>query len=94
MKKRWLWKRRTKRKKRRRHDLLASVVVEGKMAAEGGVGRREAGSRRCRHGYCWEGWAGAGEHLLRERRVSSEYFKLLCCTICACVCMCVYRWAS
>lgn len=57
---------------RTRRDLLASVAVEAKTAAEGGVGRREGGSRRCRHGYCWEGWAGAGERRLKGRRVLSE----------------------
>lgn len=62
VRKRWLWKR---WRRRRRPDLLASVVVEEKTVAGGGVGRTEAGSRRCRRGYCWEGWAGAGAHRLK-----------------------------
>lgn len=64
---------------RTRRDLLASVVVEGKTAAEGGVGRRGAVSHHCRRGYCWEGWAAAGEHHLKRsaarERNQCFYFK-------------------
>jgi len=67
VRKRWRWRR---RKRRRRLDPPASVAAEGKTAAEGGVARTEGGSRRCRRGYCWEGWAGAGGRLLKgEQRV-------------------------
>lgn len=70
VRRRWLWMRR--RRRRRKLDLLASVGAEGKMVAERDVGTTEGGSRRCRHGYCWEGWVGAGEHRLQKRRVLNE----------------------
>ena len=74
VKRRWL----RKRRRRKRHDLLASVVAEGKTGAEGGVGRREGGNRHCHRGYCWEGSVGAGEHRLQRGRRLNEclYFKL------------------
>lgn len=65
---RWLRRRRRKRSR----VPLASVGAEVKTAAEGGAERRVGGSRRCRHGYCWEEWAGAGERLLEGGESASD----------------------
>lgn len=68
MRRRWL----KRRRRRKRHDLLASGVLEGKMEAEGGVGMTVGASHHCHRGYCWEGWAGAVERHLKGRKIVND----------------------
>lgn len=56
-----------------RPDLLACAVAEEKTAAGGDEERTEGGNHRCRRGYWWEGWAGAGECHLKRRPLLSEW---------------------
>lgn len=55
-----------------RPDRLACAVAEEKTVAGGDEERREGGSRRCRRGYWWEGWAGAGACHLKRRPLLSK----------------------
>lgn len=95
-KKRWL-----RRRRRTRHGLLACAVAEEKTVAEGDEERREGGNHRCRRGYWWEGWVGAGECHLKRRPSLSERFSLCfgegekSCNPCLCAWkVSIYRWAG